>query len=60
MSKKKAVMCTILFAIVIWTIWIVTHLIKNEYGSLYDIIAPWVVGLWMCDKTSQFYNWLMK
>lgn len=60
MEKKKAVMCTILFTIVIWAILIATYLIKNENIRLYDVVEPWIVGFWMCDKTSQFYNWLMK
>lgn len=59
MDKKKAVVCTVLFVIVVFGIFVATFFLKNEYGdSLFDVIAPCICGAWMAGKTKTFYNWL--
>lgn len=62
MSKKKIIVCTILFGIVIFSLFIVTMLIKNkEYGfTLFEIISPTICGLWVCERIKNFHNWLTK
>lgn len=59
MDKKKAVVCTVLFSIVVFGIFIATFLIKSEYGhSLFDVIASCICGAWTGGKIRTFYNWL--
>lgn len=64
MSKKKAVVCTILFSIIMFSIFIALILIKNEYGNdgywyiLYDFFSSFIVGMWIGGKINAFYNWL--
>ena len=59
MGKKKAVVCTVLFSIVVFGACIATFFIKNEYGlRLFDMISPYICGAWLGGKTRTFYNWL--
>jgi hypothetical protein len=62
MSKKKAIICTILFGIIVLTIATATLFIKNdEYGfTLFDIISPTICGLWCGECIIKFYDWLTK
>lgn len=62
MSKKKAVVCTILFAIVFIAMLICTFFIKNYDGtvSLFNVIAAFVTGRWTANCIEKFYKWLTK
>lgn len=60
MNKKKNIICTILFAIVIFSAWVSTFFIENEYCALYEIIAPWICGVWIGERIGKFYEWLSK
>lgn len=62
MDKKKNIICTILFGIILFSLLIVTMLIKNEeYGfTLFEIISPTICGFWVIECIEKFYNWLKK
>ena len=61
MDKKKAIVCTILFAIVIITIVIGSYFIKKDSGSCLGYhISACISGLWIADKIEKFYKWLIK
>lgn len=61
MDKKKAIICTILFSVIVMAIFIASVLIENKYGDTpYDILSPCIVGVWMGGKITAFYNWLIK
>ncbi len=57
MSRKKAVICTILFIIILVAVWTVIGF-TNE--KLTRVIAYLVTGRYMANCTEKFYNWLMK
>ena len=60
MNKKKAVVCTILFVIIIMGIYIVALSIKpfNNELSLFHIFSPCIFGLWLSGIIKKFYKWL--
>lgn len=61
MNKKKAVICSILLGVVLFAIFVATLLIEGRYGfTLFDVIAPWIAGVYMGEKIKKFYNWLLK
>ena len=63
MSNKKAIICTImLFICMAIALWVSTFVIRSDNGEvrLVDFIYPAVTGMWMGDKTMQFYHWLRK
>lgn len=61
MNKKKAKVCTTLFAVVVSALFISSMFIKNKYGtSLFYVISPCICGLWFSGCTEKFYNWLLK
>lgn len=62
MSKKKAIVCTILFGIIIFAIGTATFFIKNdEYGfRLFDLISPTICGVWCGERIGKFHDWLTK
>lgn len=60
MNKKKAIICTILFAIIVIGIAIV-FIFAKPYGSersLFHIFCPFIVGDWLGKKITEFYGWL--
>ena len=60
MTKIKAVICTVLFGIIVFGILIVSFSIKSYYGhSLYSLISSGICGYWICGKIKAFYKWLM-
>lgn len=60
MDKKKAVVCTVLFSIVVFGIFVATLLLKSEYGhTLFDVISPCICGAWTGGKIKTFYKWLI-
>ena len=60
MNTKKKVVCTVLFVVIMFALFIGSYFIRNEDLSLYDIIVPWICGSWIYDKTIKFYEWLSK
>ena len=62
MSKKKAVICTIMFAIMVVGIGIAFMFVK-PYGSemsLFHVFCPIIVGQWLGERIGKFYDWLRK
>ncbi len=60
MSKKKAIICTILFGIIIFAIATATCFIKGNELTLFEIISPSICGLWCGECIGKFYEWLTK
>lgn len=62
MSKKKAIICTILMAIIILSTLTASFFIKNEEIGicLYDIIVNAVFFLSLNGFIKKFYNWLIQ
>lgn len=61
MNKKKAVICTILFTIVLAGAIVGAMFAKSNFGfSLYDIVSDAVFFLWIANKINVFYNWLQE
>lgn len=62
MSKKKAVICTILFAIVLISVMACSFSIKIYDGSisLFSLISAFITGRWFADNIEEFYKWLTK
>ena len=60
MSKKKAIICTILFGIVILAIATATLFIKGNEFTLFEIISPSICGVWCGERIGKFYDWLTK
>jgi uncharacterized ion transporter superfamily protein YfcC len=62
MSKKKSVICTILFAIIFIGILTCTFFIKSYSGSfsLFTLISAFVTGRWTADCIKKFYKWISK
>lgn len=61
MSKKKAVICTILFLIVILAMYTSMFFIKSKSGvGLWQPVTCSITGIWMGECTKKFYEWLTK
>lgn len=61
MSKKKAIICTILFAIVICAVFFSTFFIgKDSEIKLWAVITCCVTGNWIANCIMKFYDWLTK
>ena len=65
MNKKKAKVCTVLFAIILYSIIIASMFIGVEFenGQIYPLfraISAFVTGSWSVKKIEQFYHWLNK
>lgn len=62
MNKKKAIICTILFAIIIVGVTITLMLVKPNGGeiSLFHVFSPAIAGFWIVDRIDGFYKWLTK
>lgn len=58
MNKKKAVICTSLFAMVLIGVVIGTMFIESEYLNLYKLFANTVVISWVYKRIENFYYWL--
>lgn len=59
MDKKKAIICTILYVVVLIGIMAGSLMIKNEYGiSLYNIITGVIANIWIGCSVEKFYKWL--
>lgn len=62
MTKKKAVICTIMFAIMVVGIGIALMLVKPYESeiSLFHAFCPLIVGQWFAERINKFYDWLRK
>ena len=62
MDKKKAIVCTILFAIIIIGVTTAMIFIKPHGSeiSLLHVFSPFFVGLWIGDIIEKFYKWISK
>ena len=62
MDKKKAIICTIMFAIMVIGISIALIFVKPYEGkmSLFYAFSPCIVGHWIGERIDKFYNWLKK
>lgn len=62
MNKKKAVVCTILFAIISVGGVIAAMLIKpfDSEFSLFHAFSPCFAGFWLVEIIEKFYKWLIK
>lgn len=62
MNRNKAIICTIIFAVVIIAIAIAMLFIKpyNIETSLFHMFCPIIVGQWCGERIRKFYNWLRK
>lgn len=60
MSKTKAFICSVLLMVVILTLLIVFVFIESNGFSLYRFVTSWITGVYIADKTIDFYFWLQK
>ena len=62
MTKKKAVICTIMFAIMVVGTCIALMFVKPYESeiSLFHFFCPCIVGNWIGERINKFYDWLMK
>lgn len=60
MDKKKAIICTILFSIVVCSIFLISVFIELEFinKSLFHIFCPFIAGDWIGKQILKFYEWL--
>lgn len=59
MNKKKVIVCTSMFIVIVVGAFIGSIFIKSVFGfSLYDIIAPVICAFWISERSKKFYNWL--
>ena len=62
MDRRKATICTILYAIVITSILIGSCFIKSHMNgiSLHQIIVSAIGNMWISASVGKFYDWLRK
>lgn len=62
MDKKKSIVYTILFAIIIIGVTTAMIFIKLHGSeiSLFHVFSPFFVGLWIGDIIEKFYKWVSK
>ena len=60
MNKRKAIICTLLFAVVLIGTIIGTMFIESKYINLYELLANYAVMVWAYNQIGKFYNWLVK
>lgn len=59
MNKKKAIVCTVLFAVVLIGVIIGSMFVNSVFDfTLYDIIANAVFAMWTCKQIKSFHNWM--
>jgi hypothetical protein len=61
MSKKKASICTMLFAIVLFTLFFGTWFVKSPSGlRLFDLVTGTFSVWWLFERIEKFKHWLLK
>ena len=62
MRKWKAIICTILYVIVITVVLTASLFVKSHVNgiSLYQLIMCTIGGLWIGNSVMKFYEWLRK
>lgn len=61
MNKKKSVICSIFFAIVLTGVFVATWFIETYDGvKLLYILSMATAIMWISDCVIKFYHWLMK
>jgi zinc transporter ZupT len=62
MSKKKAILCTVLYAIVLVVALTVAFFIKSDVTgiSLYQLVMNVIANAWIGCSVDKFYRWLLK
>jgi hypothetical protein len=62
MNKQKAILCTVLYAIVLIAVFTFAIFVKNEeYGiSLYQVFMYAIANAWLGNSIIKFYEWLKK
>ena len=59
MNKLKAIICTILYAVVLIVALIVTYSINGVYGiNLYQLIMNMIANAWLGYSVVKFYTWI--
>ena len=61
MSRGKAIICSALLMIVMFTLLFATIFVRGAYDiSLYYVVVSGISGMWIADKVVYFYKWLRK
>ena len=62
MNKRKAIICTVLYTIVLTAVLIASWFIKSHMNgiSLYQMIVSAIGNMWIGSTVGKFYNWLRK
>lgn len=62
MSKKKAILCTALYTIVLVVALTAAFFIKSDITgiSLYQLIMSMIANAWLGCSVEKFYKWLLK
>ena len=61
MSKVKAIICSALLMIVTFILLFATIFVRGTHDiSLYYVVVSGITGMWISDKTVDFYKWLRK
>ena len=62
MNKKKALVCTIIFSIVMFGTYLAMVFVNPQGREfrLIEIFYPIIAGHWMGERIGLFYNWLIK
>ena len=60
-SKVKAIICSALLMIVMFILLFATIFVRGAHDiSLYYVVVSGITGMWISDKTVDFYKWLRK
>lgn len=60
MDKKKATICTILFAVIIVVLFVGAFFIDRGNINLGNTICCFITGWYIADWIKKFFNWLRK
>lgn len=62
MAKKKAMICTIMFAIIVVGISAALLFVKpcGSEISLLHAFSPVIIGHWLGERVGKFYDWLRR
>ena len=61
MSRGKVIICSALLMIVMFALLFATIFVRGAHDiSLYYVVVSGITGMWISDKTVDFYKWLRK